>query len=131
MDYQGCLAINCGDNNMVRNVTFDNIRIEQIDRGSILQVKVSHNQKYCSAPGRGVENVTFRNVRYYGAPASALSIINGFSDERPVRNITFEGLKINGKLIYDDMPSKPAWYLTSDMVPMYVGNHVQDVRFVK
>ncbi len=131
VDYQGCLAINCGDNNLVRNVTFDNIRIEQIDRGSILQVKVSHNQKYCSAPGRGVENVTFRNVRYYGAQAPALSIINGFSDESQVRNVTFEGLKINGRLICDNMPSKPGWYLTSDMVPMYVGNHVQDVRFVR
>ena len=130
VDYQGCLAINCGDNNLVRNVTFDNIRIEQIDRGSIVQVKVSHNQKYCTAPGRGVENITFRNIRYYGKPAPAMSVINGYSDDRQVKNITFEGLKINGKLIYDDMPDKPRWYQTSDVVPMYIGNHVKGVRFI-
>ena len=114
----------------MRNVTFDNIRIEQIDRGSIVQVKVSHNQKYCTAPGRGVENITFRNIRYYGKPAPAMSVINGYSDDRQVKNITFEGLKINGKPIYDDMPDKPRWYQTSDVVPMYIGNHVNDVQFI-
>lgn len=60
VDYQGCLAINCGDNNLVRNVVFDNIRIEQIEQGCITQVKVGYNQKYCTAPGRGVEDITFR-----------------------------------------------------------------------
>ncbi|MGN0036949.1 MAG: hypothetical protein ACI36X_07025, partial [Bacteroidaceae bacterium] len=40
LDYQGCLAINCGDNNLVKDVVFDDIRIENIQQGSILQVKV-------------------------------------------------------------------------------------------
>ena len=141
VDYQGCLAINCGDNNLVRNIVFDNIRIEQIQQGSLLQVKVGYNQKYCTAPGRGVENVTFRNIRYRPTPdpsregrgeASAqLGIINGYNEERQVRNITFEGLKINGKLIHDKMKGKPAWYSTADYVPIYVGNHVKNVVFSK
>ena len=143
IDYQGCLAINCGDNNLVRNIVFDNIRIEQIEQGSIAQVKVGYNQKYCTAPGRGVEDVMFRNIRYRPTPdpsregrgeASAqpcLSVINGYNEERQVRNITFEGLKINGKLIHDKMKGKPAWYSTADYVPMYVGNHVKNVVFSK
>ena len=45
VDYQGCLAINCGDNNLVKDVLFDNIRIENIHQGSILQVKVGYNSK--------------------------------------------------------------------------------------
>jgi hypothetical protein len=130
VDYQGCLAINCGDNNLVRNVVFDNIRIEQIEQGSIAQVKVGYNQKYCAAPGRGVENVTFRNVRYKGIPPS-LSIINGYNDERKVKGITFEGIKINGWLLHDKMEGKPAWYTTADYIPMYVGNHVDNVVFNK
>ncbi len=130
VDYQGCLAINCGDNNLVRNVTFDNIRIEQIQQGSIAQVKVSWNDKYCTAPGRGVENVIFRNIRYYGN-APYMSVINGYNEERTVRNITFEGLKINGRSIYDEMPDKPKWYKTSDYVPMFVGNHVENITFTK
>ena len=130
VDYQGCLAINCGDNNLVRRVTFDNIRIEQIHQGCILQVKVGWNQKYCQAPGAGVEDVTFRNIRYYGGQPY-MSVINGYDAQHKVRNVTFEGLKINGRKIYDDMPSKPRWYATSDMVPMFVGSHVENLKFQK
>jgi len=130
VDYQGCLAINCGDGNVVRDVLFDNIRIEQIEAGSIAQVKVGYNQKYCTASGRGVEDVTFRNVRYTGTTPN-LSIINGYDQDHMVRNITFEGMKINGQPIYDDMPGKPRWYATADYVPMFVGNHVSGVVFTK
>ncbi len=138
VDYQGCLAINCGDNNLVRNVLFDNIRIENINQGCILQVKVGWNQKYCAAPGLGVKDITFRNIRYYSTPleggqegATYLSIINGYDEQRRVEGITFEGLKINGRTIYDDMPGKPKWYSTADYVPMFVGNHVGSVMFRK
>ena len=130
VDYQGCLAINCGDNNLVKNVTFDNIRIEQIRQGCILQVKVGWNQKYCKAAGRGVENVLFRNIRYYGQQPN-LSIITGYDEQHQVKNVTFEGLKINGKPVYDDMPGKPKWYATADFVPMFVGSHVENLRFKK
>ncbi|MBQ8486246.1 MAG: alginate lyase family protein [Prevotella sp.] len=130
VDYQGCLAINCGDGNYVKDVTFDNIRIEDIQQGSILQVKVGWNRKYCTAAGAGVENVLFRNIRYYGAQPN-LSIIAGYDAQHKVENVTFEGLKINGRKIYDDMSGKPRWYATSDMVPMFVGSHVENLKFQK
>ena len=130
VDYQGCLAINCGDGNVVRDVLFDNIRIEQIEDGCITQIKVGYNQKYCTAPGKGVENITFRNVRYHGSTPN-LSIINGYDANHSVRNVTFEGLKINGQVISDDMADKPRWYATADYVPMYVGNHASGVVFSK
>lgn len=128
VDYQGCMAINCGDNNYIKDVMFDNIRIEQIHQGALLHVKVGYNAKYCTAPGRGVENVTFRHIRYNGEP-SYISVINGYNEERKVKNVTFEGLKINGTPIHDKMPGKPGWYQTSDFVPMFVGNHVEGLVF--
>ena len=128
VDYQGCMAINCGDNNLVRNVTFDNIRVEQIHQGCLLQVKVAYNRKYCAAPGRGVEDITFRNIRYKGT-TPCLSVISGYDDHRQVKGVTFEGLKINGRLLHDKMEGKPAWYSTADYVPIYVGNHVENVVF--
>ena len=130
VDYQGCLAINCGDNNYVKDVLFDNIRIEGIRRGSITQVKVGWNQKYCTATGGGVENITFRNIRLYGEQPD-LSIIAGYDAQHKVKNITFEGLKINGRQIYDDMPGKPKWHATADYVPMFVGSHVDNLKFNK
>jgi hypothetical protein len=134
VDYQGCLAINCGDGNFVKDVAFDNIRIELPElvtkHASIAQVKVGWNQKYCTAAGAGVENVMFRNIRYYGAQPN-MSVITGYDAQHKVKNITFEGLKINGKAIYDTMPGKPKWYATADYLPMFVGSHVENLKFNK
>ena len=130
LDYQGCLAINCGDNNLVRKVIFDNIRIEGVLQGSILQVKVGYNQKYCAAPGRGVENILFRGIRYYG-PEPNMSLILGYNEQRLIKNITFEGFKINGRAIYDNMPGKPGWYKTADMGKIYVNDLVENLKFIK
>lgn len=128
VDYQGCLAINCGDNNLVRDVLFDNIRIEQIHQGSLFHVKVGWNRKYCSAPGRGVEDVTFRHIRYYGEQPY-ISIINGYDEQRKVKNVTFKDLRINGRPIHEDMPGKPRWYSPADYIPAFVGNHTVGVRY--
>jgi len=134
VDYQGCLAINCGDGNYVKDVVFDNIRIEMPDQvakqASITQVKVGWNQKYCKAPGLGVKDITFRNIRYYGTQPN-MSVITGYDAMHMVKDVTFEGLKINGKAIYDDMPDKPKWYQTADYVPMFVGSHVEKLIFKK
>lgn len=129
VEYQGCMTINCGDNNYVKDVVFDNIRVEQIDQGSLFQVRVGWNAKYCSAPGKGIENVVFRNIRYYGKQPY-MSVISGYDEQHKVKNIRFEGLKVNGKVIYDDMPGKPKWYSTTDYVPAYVGSHVEGISFV-
>ncbi len=134
VDYQGCLAINCGDGNYVKDVVFDNIRIELPEQvakqASIAQVKVGWNQKYGTAAGTGVENVTFRNIRYYGVQPN-MSVITGYDAQHKVKNVTFEGLKINGRSIYDDMPGKPKWYSAADYVPMFVGSHVENLQFKK
>ncbi len=135
IDYQGCLGINCGDNNVVKDVVFDNIRIEEIEHGALLHIKTFFNEKYCTATGRSVEYITLRNIRYGSASHPAknpnLSIISGYDPDHMVRNIRFEGLKINGQLIYDTMPGKPSWYKTTDFAGMYVNNHVQGLIFEK
>lgn len=40
VDYQGCLAINAGDNNLVRNVRFENIRIENFRQGQLVNLRI-------------------------------------------------------------------------------------------
>lgn len=130
LDYQGCMAINVGDNNLVRNVRFENIRIENIREGQLLNLRIFYNKKYCTAPGRGIENVLFKDVMYNGSKTN-ISIIAGYNEERKVKNIVFENLKINGQLIYDDMPEKPQWYKTSDMARIFVGEHVENIVFKK
>ena len=129
VDYQGCLTINAGDNNLVKDVVFENIRVEDFREGQLVNLRIFYNEKYCTAPGAGIQNILFRNIEYNGNDAN-LSIIAGYNEDRKVKNITFENLKINGKIISDDMEGKPAWYKTSDMARFFIGEHVENVRFI-
>lgn len=128
VDYQGCLAINAGDNNLVKDVYFEDIRVESIRRGQLIHLQIPFNKKYCTAPGRGIENVFFKNVSYDGA-GGELSIIAGYGEDRMIKNIVFENLKINGVYITDTMKGKPAWYKTADMARFYVGEFVSGLVF--
>ncbi|MDF9829785.1 glycosyl hydrolase family 28 protein [Parabacteroides sp. PF5-6] len=130
VDYQGCLAINAGDNNLIRKVRFENIRIENFRQGQLVNLRIFYNKKYCTAPGMGIEDVLFKDISYTGENAE-ISIIAGYNEERKVKNIRFQNLRINGQLIYDEMPGKPAWYKTSDMCRFFIGEHVEDVTFTK
>ena len=130
LDYQGCFGISCGDNNVVRDIVFDNIRVEDFRQGQLFNIRIFFNKKYCAAPGRGIENVLFKDITYNGENAE-LSIIAGYNEERKVKNIRFENLRINGEAIYDDMPGKPKWYKMGDMARFFMGGHVEGVTFTK
>ena len=130
IDYQGCIGINNGDNITVKNVTFQNFNIDNIRRGMLFNIRVCYNKKYCSAPGRGIQDITLRNIAYRGS-APNMGIIAGYDQSRMVKNVRFENLTINGKLISDDMPGKPRWYKPADMANIYVNDHVEGLTFSK
>lgn len=130
IDYQGCLAINVGDNNLVRHVRFEDIRIEDFRQGQLFNLRIFYNKKYCAAPGRGIEDVLFKNISYTGQ-GEELSMLIGYNEERKLKNIRFEGLRLNGLPITDTMPGKPKWYKTGDMARIFIGEHVENVRFVE
>jgi hypothetical protein len=95
---EGCMAIQAADLNLVRNVRFEDIRVDNFQEGKLLQLKVAFFDKYNAAPGRGIENIYFKNISYNGFNYSP-SIINGLDKDHLVKNVTFENLRINGKLI--------------------------------
>lgn len=130
IDYQGCMAINAGDENLIRNVRFENIRVENFRQGQLVNLRIFYNKKYCKAPGRGIENVLFKDIVYEG-DRTELSVIAGFNAERMVKNVRFENLKINGEVISDDMPNKPKWYKTADMARFFVGEHTEGIVFTR
>lgn len=130
LDYQGCLAINAGDNNLIRKVRFENIRIENFRKGQLFNLRIFYNHKYCTAPGLGIEDVLFKDISYTGEHAE-LSMIIGYNEERKVKNIRFENLQINGQVISDDMPKKPGFYKTGDMARIFIGEHVEGVSFTR
>ena len=94
--YQGSMIIDCGDKNIVRNVLFEDIRVESIQDGRLFCLKVLYNPKYNKAPGNLIEGITFRNITYDGVGENP-SIIKGIDENHSVRNVTFENVVINGK----------------------------------
>lgn len=81
---------------------FENIRIEPIERGQLVNLRVWYNEKYCTAPGRGIGDVLFKNITYTG-PDPEVSVLEGYSPDRAVRNVRLENLNVNGTVIADDM----------------------------
>jgi hypothetical protein len=129
IDYQGCLALNAGDSNLIDQVSFTNINVENIRKGQLVNLRVMYNQKYNTSPGNGIRNILFKNMTYKGLNAN-LSVICGYDDARGIKNVTFENLCINGRMISDNMPGKPGFYKTGDMANIMVGEHVEGIKFV-
>ncbi|HEY4786985.1 MAG TPA: glycosyl hydrolase family 28 protein [Bacteroidales bacterium] len=127
INYQGCMAINVSDENLARNIRFENIRVEDFELGQLINLRVAFNKKYAKAPGRGIENIYFKNINYNGSHAK-MSIIEGYDSARSVRNIVFENLTINGQVISDQM-KKPGYMPASDFANIYVGPHVEGLVF--
>ncbi len=117
-EYQGALAISAGDDNTVRDVLFDDIRVEQIEEGKLFNVRTVFNAKYGTSPGLLVDGVRFRNIRFSGAGWPSPSTISGFGPDRPVRNISFENVSIAGKRLK-----------AADPAVIEVGPNVEGVSF--
>ena len=98
--YQGCMTVDCGDKNQVRNVLFEDIRVENIQEGRLFYVKVRFNGKYDKQPGSGIDGITFRNITYTGVGENP-SLMQGLDKERTVQNVTFENVVINGERMKD------------------------------
>jgi hypothetical protein len=127
MLYQGTIAINPGDSNMIQNVHIEDIRVEDFRIGQLINMRVMFNTKYNTSPGRGISNVTIKNMVYNGTHANP-SILEGYDSDRSIDFVTFENLVINGKQIADTM-KKPTWYETSDFVPMFANDHTNNLTF--
>ncbi len=94
-NYQGCMAINVGDHNLARNISFEDIRVENIQEGQLFHLRVMYNQKYNTGPGKGVENITFRNIYCNGKYINP-SLVEGYDRNRKVVNILFENIVLDG-----------------------------------
>lgn len=118
LNYQGCLAISASDNNLVRNITYENIRIEDFQEGQLFNFRVYFNEKYSGAPGKAIKNITLKNIQYNGNSANA-SVIRGYDKERILDGITIEGLKINRKTIQN---------AATDIIQ--IGDFTQNIKFI-
>jgi len=117
-DYQGCMAINAGDSITVRDISFEDIRVEPFTLGQLLSVRVFKNGDYNAEPGRGISDVTFRNVSYTGTQEDK-SVIEGYDPTRTVSDVTFENLRVRDRMIVSPADANT-----------HVGEHVEGIRFI-
>ncbi|WP_418698164.1 glycosyl hydrolase family 28 protein [Bacteroides sp.] len=99
--YQGCFAVTCGDNNTVRQLLFEDIRIENVEEGKLFYFAVQVNPEFNTVPGKAIEDITVRNVTYTPEYPNrnklGKSVIKGFDNARRVKNFTIENVLVNGK----------------------------------
>jgi len=98
-EYEGAIGIMAGDDNLVRDVTFENIRVDRIEEGKLFNLHIAYTPKYNTSPGRGIENVTLRNISYTGKGSPGPSVIYGHDASRKVRNIVIDNVTVAGKRI--------------------------------
>ncbi|MFF0269960.1 putative Ig domain-containing protein [Kribbella sp. NPDC004536] len=127
LDYQGCIALNPGDGNLIKNVRIEDVRVEDIRWGQLINMRVMFNKSYNTSVGRGIDTVYVKNLSYHGARAAS-SVMVGYDEDRLIQNVTFENLTVNGVLITDTGHAR--WYKTADYLPMYVNEHVRNLTFV-
>ena len=60
--------------NVVRDITFDNIRVEDFRQGQLVNIRIFFNTKYCAAPGTCIKNVLFKDIDYNGGNAEMSGI---------------------------------------------------------
>ncbi|KAJ5202362.1 hypothetical protein N7449_004441 [Penicillium cf. viridicatum] len=90
-----------------------------------------HNEMWSAALGWAIRNVTFKNLSLCTRDSKTInpSLILGYNEAQRVEGVTFENLKIDDKVISDQM-EKPRWYMVSDFVPLFINEHVKNVKFI-
>ncbi len=117
-EYQGAIGILAGDDNLVRDVTFENIRVEHIEDGKLFNLHIAYTPRWNTSPGRGIEDIKLRNIHFTGRGSPSASVIYGHSPQHMVRNVLIENVTVGGKRITGPDPQL-----------LHIGPHVDGVTF--
>ncbi|KAB8291051.1 glycosyl hydrolase family 28 protein [Bifidobacterium avesanii] len=95
-NYLGVMAINAGDANTVRDVTWRRIRVERFRHGRVIDIETKWNRDYNPRPGRLVERVLVEDVDVASGSGEETSIVAGYDAGHPVRDVTIRGFRRDG-----------------------------------
>lgn len=89
-NYLGAMCINAGDKNVVRNVTYRNIRIEPFEHGKVLDIQVKWNRDYNPAPGKLISVIRLEGIHVMSGPGEEPSCICGYDEGHRVENVVID-----------------------------------------
>ena len=97
-DYRGVLSVCCGDKNRIRDILFEDIRVEDCEEARLIDLRVLFNAKYNREPGGTVRNVVFRNISYRGGRGKMYPMrIKGYDASSDIRGVTLENIVLDGQ----------------------------------
>ena len=106
-DGDGIFSVRCGDKNRLEDIHFENIRIEEIERGALFSLRVLFSEKYNRAPGNSIRDVSFKDIHFTGDESRLIpSDITHYDAHRRVEDITFENVTVNGRPFNPDVEIK-------------------------
>lgn len=95
---RAALAIHVVDGATVSNVTYEDIRIEDCQENYV-NFRILKNSSSESAAIGSIDNVLVKNVSVTGGAQGLPIIVAGYDASHPVKNVTFDNLKLFGKVI--------------------------------
>jgi len=94
----GIFTIHNGDRALVRNIRYEDIRIEHV-YSRLLDFTILFS-RYSRDKQRGqIQNVTLKNITFPADEFNSISLIGGFDAEHMVRDIHFEDVYVDGKKV--------------------------------
>lgn len=92
---EGTFTIHNGDRAVIRNVLYENIRVED-SRGILVDFKILDSQ-YSKDKERGqIMDITFRNISVEEDNPMP-SMLLGYNDSHMINNVVFDNFRVNGK----------------------------------
>ena len=94
------LEVSAADRGLVRNIVFDNLRVERYS-GYTFRVFVD-NREFSYDKDKGllgdIDGVRFKNIEVQTYSGSGAGIVSGFDAGHKVRNVTFKHMMVGGNL---------------------------------
>lgn len=116
--FQGVMAINSNNSTVVRDILFEDIRVDHMIEGKLFNFAVIGDDRFSLSPGGGISNLTLRNISYTGKGVYGPSVIQGYDATRGVRGITLENVRIGQEKL-----TGPNLQL------LQIGPHVEGISF--
>lgn len=112
------MGIHSNNATKVRNIRFEDIRVDHIIEGRLFNFAVIGDDRYSQAPGGGIEDVVLHNISFSGKGAVSPSVLQGFDAARGVKGVVFSNVRIGGKRLLKPSPEL-----------LEVGPHVRETSF--
>ena len=96
--YPGTMAVMIADNGIFKNITFENIQVEDINGGKVLCIQFTNAWAYGNKYGQWAKNITIEKIRYKGHRSTA-SKIYGLNSTQKIDGVKISDFTVNGEKI--------------------------------